>query len=170
MPRKTKAFVCSHFSFQVTDGKQRQFPIRSPCCTFSVPIVCPQRCLSSARAHAEISRCTFQHDTAFDKVCNTTLKRALALFSYLRFSYDLDEIWIYRFLKTHTCTNTHTWTNTQCPYTQLESGWRTEACIGTFGKCFMLRASWLCHLDWLVVPITTKAYCRPGLKSRASSL
>lgn len=125
--QKSKS-ICSHFSFQVTVGKQRQFPIRSPCCTYSVPTVHPQRCLSSARAHAEISRCTFQRDTAFDKVCNTTLKRALALFSYLSFSYDLDEIWIYRFLKTHTCT--HTCTNTQYPHTQLECSWRTEAYTG----------------------------------------
>lgn len=128
MPRKTKAFICSHFSFQVTVGKQRQFPIRSPCCTYSVPTLCPQRCLSAARAHAEINRCPFRHDTAFDKVCKTTLKRALALFSYLSFSYDLDEIWIHRFLKTHTCMCTHTCSN--YPYTQLECSWRTAAYTG----------------------------------------
>lgn len=94
-----------------------------------VYILSPQRCLSSARAHAEISRCTFQHDTAFDKVCNTTLKRALALFSNLSFSYDLDEIWIYRFLKTRTRTHA-TCTNTQYPHTQLECSWRTEVYTG----------------------------------------
>lgn len=132
MPRKIKAFICSHFPFQVTVGKQRQFLTRSPCCTYSVSTLCPQRCLSSAGAYSEISRCCFRHDTAFDKVCNTALKRALALFSNFSFSCDLEEIWIYRFLKTHThtCAHMHTCTNTQYPYTQLECSWRTAAYTG----------------------------------------
>lgn len=174
MPRKAKAFICSHFPFQVTVGKQRQFPIRSPCCTYSVPTLCPQRCLSSARAYSEISRCPFRHDTAFDKVCNTALKRALALFSNFSFSCGLEEIWIYRFLKTHTymCTHAHMHKHTISLHStrmQLKNC-SLHRETGTFGRCSRFRTTWLCHLDWLVLPITTKAYCRPGLKSRASSL
>lgn len=117
-----------------------------------VYILSPQRCLSSARAHAEISRCTFQHDTAFDKVCNTTLKRALALFSNLSFSYDLDEIWIYRFLKTRTRTHAHMHKHTVSSHStwmQLKN-WSLHRETGTFGRCSVFRATWLCHLDDLL--------------------
>lgn len=140
MPRKTKAFICSHFSFQVTVGKQRQFPIRIPCCTYSVPMVCG-------------------------------VSPKMFVLCYLSFSYDLEEIWIHRFLKRHTCMCTHAQT-----HSILTLNWmQLKNCslhreTDTFGRCSMFRTVWLCHLVWLVVPITTKAYCRIGLKSRASSL